>query len=40
MEPTTGYASIGDERIAYQVIGDGPVDVVFDIGFFGSCFRT
>lgn len=36
MEPTTGYALLGDQRIAYQVIGDGPIDVVFTTGFYGS----
>lgn len=36
MEPTTGYATLGDDRIAYQVIGDGPIDVVYTSGFFGS----
>lgn len=28
MEPETGYADLGGQRIAYQVIGDGPVDLV------------
>lgn len=28
MEPTTGYAMLNDQRIAYQVIGDGPIDLV------------
>ena len=36
MEPTTGYARLGDQRIAYQLLGDGPVDIVFTAGFFGS----
>ncbi len=36
MEPTTGYARLGDQRIAYQVIGDGPIDILFTAGFFGS----
>lgn len=36
MEPTTGYAQLGDQRIAYQVIGDGPIDIVFTTGFYGS----
>lgn len=36
MEPVTGYALLGDQRIAYQVIGDGPLDIVFTAGFFGS----
>ena len=29
----TGYARKGDTSIAYRVIGDGPVDVVFGAGF-------
>src|SRR6476469_5695811 len=29
----TGYAKSGDLSIAYQVIGDGPLDVVFVPGF-------
>jgi hypothetical protein len=36
VEPTTGYARLGDQRIAYQVIGDGPIDILFTAGFFGS----
>jgi class 3 adenylate cyclase/pimeloyl-ACP methyl ester carboxylesterase len=36
VEPTTGYATLGEDRIAYQVIGDGPIDVVIVFGFFGS----
>ena len=36
MEPTHGYAHLGDERIAYQVIGDGPVDIVLTTGFWGA----
>lgn len=27
---------LGDDRIAYQVLGDGPVDILFTSGFFGS----
>ena len=33
MEPTTGYASLGEERIAYQIIGDGPVDIIVTAGW-------
>ena len=29
MRPKTGYARNGDVRIAYQVVGDGPIDLVF-----------
>ena len=36
MEPTSGYAELGDQRIAYQVIGDGAIDVIFTTGFVGS----
>ncbi len=28
MRPKTGYARNGDVRIAYQVVGDGPIDLV------------
>lgn len=31
--PTVKYAQSGDVDIAYQVIGDGPVDLVFMLGF-------
>ena len=36
MEPRTGYAPLGDQKIAYQVLGEGPIDVVFSLGFIGS----
>ena len=36
MEPTTGYAQLGDDRVAYQIIGDGPVDIVLTTGIWGS----
>ena len=36
MEPTTGYASIGDQRLAYSVLGGGPIDVIFTMGFWRS----
>ena len=36
MEPLTGYAQIGSQRIAYQVFGDGPIDLVITTGFWGS----
>jgi class 3 adenylate cyclase len=32
MRPSTGYARIGDQSVAYQVIGEGPVDVVTVLG--------
>jgi len=31
--PETRYARSGDVRIAYQVVGDGPFDLVFVPGF-------
>ena len=31
--PETRYAKSGDVHIAYQVLGDGPVDLVFVPGF-------
>jgi len=36
VEPTSGYAALGDQRIAYQVLGEGPIDIVFTTGFVGS----
>ena len=33
MQPETRYAKSGDLRIAYQVVGDGPFDLVFVPGF-------
>ena len=33
MRPETGYARSGDVSIAYQVIGDGPFDLVYVPGF-------
>ena len=33
MAPRTKYAKSGDLSIAYQVIGDGPVDLVHAPGF-------
>jgi class 3 adenylate cyclase len=33
MRPKTRYAKSGDVSIAYQVVGDGPVDLVFVPGF-------
>ncbi|HEY6629065.1 MAG TPA: hypothetical protein VI193_08810 [Acidimicrobiia bacterium] len=34
MEPETRYARLGEDRIAYQVVGDGPVDLVISRGTF------
>jgi class 3 adenylate cyclase len=36
MMPETHYARSGDVRIAYQVVGDGPFDLVFVPGFFSN----
>ena len=33
MVPDTHYTRSGDKRIAYQVVGDGPMDLVFVPGF-------
>jgi pimeloyl-ACP methyl ester carboxylesterase len=34
--PETRYARLGAQRIAYQVLGDGPLDVVFCTGVASS----
>ncbi len=36
MEPTTGYAEIGDQRVAQSVLGEGPIEVISTFGFCGS----
>ena len=36
MVPKTHYAKSGDVRIAYQVVGDGPFDLVFVPGFISN----
>jgi class 3 adenylate cyclase len=36
MDAETRYAPLGDERIAYQVIGDGPPDLVLSAGTYGN----
>jgi len=36
MEPVAGYTQLGEQRIAFQVIGDGPVDLLVTAGFWGS----
>src|SRR4028118_2185384 len=36
MQPDTRYARSGDLRIAYQVVGDGPIDLVFVPGFISN----
>src|SRR5437763_17088682 len=36
MIPKTRYAKSGDIKIAYQVVGDGPFDLVFVPGFISN----
>ena len=35
MQPETMYARLGRDRIAYQVLGEGPPDLVMTTGSFG-----
>jgi pimeloyl-ACP methyl ester carboxylesterase/class 3 adenylate cyclase len=39
-EPETRYARSGDVNIAYQVVGDGPVDLVYVPGFVSNVAMT
>ena len=32
--PTTRYAKVGDAYIGYQVLGDGPIDLVYNAGWY------
>ena len=36
MQPETKYAKSGDYHIAYQVVGDGPIDLVLVPGFISN----
>ena len=36
MEPVAGYTQLDEQRIAYQVFGDGPIDLLVTAGFWGS----
>jgi len=36
MERATGYARLGSQRVAYEVVGSGPVDLVLTAGSFGA----
>jgi class 3 adenylate cyclase/pimeloyl-ACP methyl ester carboxylesterase len=36
VHPDTRFAQLGDDRVAYSAIGEGPVDVVVTPGLFGS----
>ncbi len=33
--PETRFATVGDDRVAYQVLGDGSLDVVLSTGPWG-----
>jgi hypothetical protein len=33
VQPETRYASLGQDRIAYQVLGEGPPDLVMAAAF-------
>jgi class 3 adenylate cyclase/pimeloyl-ACP methyl ester carboxylesterase len=35
-DPVIGYTKLGDRRIAYQVLGDGPIDLLITAGYWGS----
>jgi pimeloyl-ACP methyl ester carboxylesterase len=36
VQPETRYARLGEDRLAYQVLGQGPPDLVLTIGSLGS----
>lgn len=36
LDPVVGYARLDGRRIAYQLIGDGPVDLLITAGYWGS----
>ncbi len=36
VEPVAGYAQLGEQRIAYQIIGDGAIDLLITAGFWSS----
>ena len=40
VQPGTRYAESGDVSIAYQIVGDGPIDIVFVNGFIGNLEDT
>lgn len=35
IQPETRYAIVGNDRVAYQVLGEGPLDLVFSAGQWG-----
>ena len=36
MERSTGFARLGSDRIAYEVVGSGPTDLVWSAGSYGA----
>src|SRR6266568_4781032 len=36
MQPETRYALVGRERVAYQVVGEGAIDLVFTSGSYAN----
>src|SRR6478609_1307322 len=40
MPPDVSYARSGDVAIAYQVVGEGPIDIVFVRGIAGDLLST
>lgn len=36
LDPVVGYAKLKDRRIAYQLVGEGPVDLLVTAGYWGS----
>ena len=36
MQRRTGYARLGSQRVAYEVVGDGPIDLVLTSGSWGA----
>src|SRR5437879_1530172 len=34
--PETKFARIGGDRIAYQVMGEAPIDLLYSVGWFNS----
>jgi pimeloyl-ACP methyl ester carboxylesterase len=36
VDPDTQYARVDRERVAYQVLGDGPPDLLISAGTYGS----
>jgi pimeloyl-ACP methyl ester carboxylesterase len=36
LQPQTEYVKVGGDRIAYQVVGEGPIDLLYSVGWFNS----